>query len=446
MKSSPAGNKFFGRYGVTFALLAILALYGFTAHSRRERIATPASSGDQAAYMAYARQMYESNYAVIGQRNRMPIYPFLLSLIYQPGMDEEQFLQSAQAFNVNLSIVLLLILFVIFRRFFSALHALALVTATAFGVFLYRAPYAQTEVVFYFASFCAFLLLLQMLIAPRWWLAVAGGIMIGLAYLMKASILPTLVLWGAVFLAQSLWCFFNDRCGGASAFWKRIGFLVIVISAFTAVILPYIRTNKRVFGQYLYNESSTFVMWCDSWPEGKDFLDTYGPGGKWRTLPPDQIPSATKYWREHSIAQIVQRLVKGLVDLVGLKMQIIGYYKFVALLLLTAVVLWIRRRERGNEVLGRKSFATAFCFLFLMMYIVLYAWYGAIVKDSRFILSIFLPSALAISLFIDAMGRDRSIVIAGGRYSFMPLFSVILAGLALVDLVYNLVAGSVGQS
>jgi len=57
-----------------------------------------------------------------------------------------------------------------------------------------------------------------------------------------------------------------------------------------------------------------------------------------------------------------------------------------------------------------------------------------------------LPFVLAISLFIDAMGRDRSIVIAGGRYSFMPLFSVILAGLALVDLVYNLVAGSVGQS
>jgi len=390
--------------------------------------------------------MYESNYAVVGQRNRMPIYPFLLSLIYKPNMDEDQFLQRAQTFNVNLSIVLLLILFVIFRRFFSAPHALALVAATAFGVFLYRAPYAQTEVVFYFTSFCAFLLLLEMLIAPRWWLAITGGVMIGLAYLMKGSILPTLGLWSAVFLVQSLWWFFNDRSGGASGFWKRIGLLVIVLTAFTAVILPYIRTNKRVFGQYLYNESSTFVMWCDSWPEGKDFLETYGPEGKWRTLPPDQLPSATKYWREHSIAQIVQRLLKGFVELARLKMKAIGYYKYVALLLLTAVVLGIRHSGKANEVLGRKPFVTAFCFLFLTMYIVLYAWYGAIVKDSRFILSIFLPFVLAISLFIDAMGRDRSVVIVGGRYSFIPFFSVVFAGLALVDLVYNLVAGSVGQS
>src|SRR4051812_23121407 len=109
------GNRFLTQFGVYLALIAMLVIYGFEAHSRRERMSTPASVGDQGAYLAYAKAMYESGYAHIGQRNRMPIFPFLLSLIYRPGMTETEFLRQAQTFNVNLSIVLLFLLFFIFR-------------------------------------------------------------------------------------------------------------------------------------------------------------------------------------------------------------------------------------------------------------------------------------------------------------------------------------------
>lgn len=441
MKSLPAGNQPFRRYPVALALLAVLAIYGFTAHARRERIATPASSGDQGAYMAYARQMYETNYMAIGERNRMPIFPFLLSLVYRPGISEAEFLQRAQAFNVNLSIVFLLLLFFIFRRYFPAWRSLALVTATAFGVFLYRAPYAQTEVLFYFLSFAGFLVLLEMLVAPRWWLAGAGGVLIGLAYLSKASILPALGIWLAVFAAQSVW---ESWAGGPSrslSLWKRLGLVLIVLGAFTVVLLPYMRTNKQVFGHYLYNENSTFVMWCDSWPEGKEFLETYGPNGKWRSLPADQIPSASKYWREHSVGQIIHRLIKGLIDLAHLKVQVIGYYKYVVLFILAMGVLCLQRPQLIREVLGKKPFATAFCLFFLSAYIILYAWYGAIVKDTRFVLSIFLPFVLVASAFISQMGKDHVVLLAGRSYRLLPIFFGILAGLALVDVAYNAVGG-----
>ena len=46
-------------------------------------------------------------------------------------------------------------------------------------MFLYRAVNAQTEVLYYFVSFCAFVLLLRMLIAPRWWLAALSGATVG---------------------------------------------------------------------------------------------------------------------------------------------------------------------------------------------------------------------------------------------------------------------------
>jgi len=391
--------------------------------------------------MAYGRQMYETNYAVIGQRNRMPLFPFLLSLIYRPGTSETEFLERSQAFNVNLSIVLLLLLFCIFCRYFAAWCSLALITATAFGVFLYRAPYAQTEVLFYFLSFCGFLVLLEMLVAPRWWLAVAGGVFVALAYLSKASILPALGIWLVVFAGQSAWEAYSGRGDHKVSLWKRFGLILVVLATFTAVLLPYMRTNKQIFGRYLYNESSPFVMWCDSWPEGKEFLDTYGPNGKWRSLPVDQIPSASKYWREHSVGQIIHRLVKGLLDLAHLKVQVIGYYKYVVLFILTATILCLQRPQFIREVLGEKPFATAFCLFFLAAYIVLYAWYGAIVKDTRFVLSIFLPFVLAASAFINEMGKDCRVTVAGRPYRILPIFFGTLAGLAVIDIAYNAAGG-----
>src|SRR5436189_2325708 len=127
----PALAQFARKHVFSLIVLAILALYGCQAHARRQLMATPASLGDQGAYLGYAKQMYDSNYAVVGDRNRMPVFPFLLSLIYRPGEPEEEFLRRAQVLNVNLSIGLLLVLVLIFRKFFSPLYAVALLAATA---------------------------------------------------------------------------------------------------------------------------------------------------------------------------------------------------------------------------------------------------------------------------------------------------------------------------
>src|SRR5438874_644319 len=198
----PAVASFFRQRSVALLLLLVLVLYGMEAHARRRENALPATLGDQDAYLGYARHLYESNYTVVEDRNRMPVYPFLLSLIYRPGMTEAEFLVRAQTFTVNLSIVLLFLLFLILRRFFLPLQSVGLLAATGFGVFLYRAGKAQAELLFYFISFCAFVLLLQMFAKPRWWLALLAGAVIGLAHLTKASVVPALVLWVVAFGAQ----------------------------------------------------------------------------------------------------------------------------------------------------------------------------------------------------------------------------------------------------
>ena len=83
--------RFLGSRAVIVGVFAILALYGFEAYARNREHSTPAILGDQSAYLGYARHLYESNYTVTEDRNRMPVYPFLLSLIYRPGMSEDEF-------------------------------------------------------------------------------------------------------------------------------------------------------------------------------------------------------------------------------------------------------------------------------------------------------------------------------------------------------------------
>src|SRR6476661_1038260 len=110
-----AAVRFLGGRAVIVGLLSILVVYGVEAHARSHDRSTPATLGDQGAYLGYARHLYESNYTVTEDRNRMPVYPFLLSLIYRPGMTDTEFLVSAQQFTVTLSILLLALLFLVFQ-------------------------------------------------------------------------------------------------------------------------------------------------------------------------------------------------------------------------------------------------------------------------------------------------------------------------------------------
>ena len=411
-------------------VLAILAVYGLEAHARNRVQSSPATLGDQSAYLAYARHLYESNYTVTEDRNRMPVYPFLLSLIYRPGMSEEEFLLRAQAFTVNLSIVLLALLFPILRRFFPPLPALGLLAATAFGLFIYRAGKAQVELLFYFISFCAFVLLLQLFVRPRWWLATLAGATTGLAHLTKASVLPALGIWAFVFGAGIIW-------SGSANRWRRLAVLGLVLGSFLVVVFPYIQTSKRIYGSYFYNVNSTFVIWCDSSTEGYEFLKAHGDKTQWREVPPDERPSLRKYWREHTVAQIARRLWKGSFDLMTHNARAIGYYKFVIALVVAGLTVCLRQRRAARGVFAQNPFAAIFCLLFFAGYFALYAWYDQITTDIRFVLSMFLPCVFAASLFVVRAGRDRIFFLGRRELSFEQLFGALFLALAMIDVSYN---------
>jgi len=345
-------------------------------------------------------------------------------------MTDDEFLARAQSFTANLSIVLLLALFFIFLRFFPPLHAIALLAATAFGIFMYRAGKAQVELLYYFVSFWAFVLLLQMFGKPRWWLALLAGAVTGVAYLTKASVLPGLLIWAGVFAAQIVWSFRANP-------WRRLGLLVLVLGSFLAVVFPYIQTSKRIYDSWFYNVNSTFVMWCDSSTEAYDFLSAHGNKDDWRKVPPEQRPSFQKYWREHSVRQMAQRVLSGARDLTTKNLKAIGHYKFVLALGIAGLILGARHRREALALLARNPFGAIFSLLFVAGYFFLFAWYAAITNDARFVLSLFLPVIFLASIFVLRVGRDRTVSLTGRAIPFEHFFASLFLCLAMIDVVYN---------
>ena len=373
----------------------------------------PPMRGDQAAYLEYAKQMRISGYAFEGDRNRMPLYPFLLSLIYRDGMDDAQFLEKARTFNINLTIVLLLGLFLIFRKFFPPSYSVALLATAAFGLYIYRARVVHVEPLFYFIGFAMFLLLVRMLVAPGFVLAIAAGVVSGLAYLTKASALAALPIWIVIFLAQSLFIARGNAQFSMRDFARRLAIGGVLVASFLLSVFPYIATNKQRYGEFFYNVNSAHYMWCDSWPEALSYSEELrSPEARKASLA--ELPSAQKYWRTHSLEQATGRLLRGLGSLTKRSAKVVGYYKFVALLGLTAAFWPFENRKRFSELLTRRRAAAVFCLMYFGGYVLLYAWYGAVVTDSRFVLTLFLPFVFSASILVHrACARSKRLPVAG---------------------------------
>jgi hypothetical protein len=417
--------------------LAALLLYCTGALVHLHHVNVDARRTDQSAYLDYARNMAQSHYAYVGRRNRMPVYPFLLSLVYTRGLDADAFFIRAKYLNIALSIAVLCAVWAMLRRWLPPLEADTLTLVTAFSVFVYKAAYAQAELLFEGLYFASFLLLLACLRRPRPWLALSGGAATGLAYLTKASVPPMLALWitwNALAAAVELRVGWQARAGGAgfrSAWRQRAGAGVLVVAAFLATISPYAYTSKRLYGSWFYNVNSTYYMWLDSWEDALA-LGANGDHVQWSAMAPEDRPGPLKYLREHSVASIARRVDWGLVDVI---VRALPYYLF--LLPYLALCLWIASRWPSVTrwvLIGEGRWAvTGFVVSCGTAYLLLLGFYAPITAGARLALSQYLP--LMFSLFyLSSRPEWRSRVVARLRGRDVQTWQVHWAVLALLSL------------
>lgn len=356
-------------------------LWGAVTHTRA--LNTDRTKFDQSAYQNYAIHLaMDSHY--IGDRNRMPVYPFIQSLFYERGMDEALFFQRGQLVNIGVSVLVLTGIGLVFFWQLALPLATILFLATAFTVFVFKAGYVQAEILFYGLFFIAYLLMLWMLLRPSWWQAGLLGICIGVSHLTKASLQPATLMFVVALIFRGILIHRGWR-----AVLQHLGWGALTLAACAAVLFPYLQTSKRVFGRYFYNVNSTFYFWCDSWEEAKQGTKAHGDRVGWPDMPPDQIPSPRKYFREHTPRNIVGRIVRGLqISWRNHTRSGYGYAKYALVYGVCALVATVMSWRRLNSL---EQLALWFSLTLWGGYVVLYAWYVPIAQGQRFMLALWLP-------------------------------------------------------
>lgn len=417
--------------------LAVMYVAGATEHA--QRINTSKARGDQSGYLWDAQNMYSNWHGtnppiLIGERNRMPLYAAFLAAFWSPTSSNDEFFANAKRWNIYLSVGLLAVLAIVFAYYLPPLPATNLILVVGFGYFIFKAGYAQSELLFYFLWFLMFLLFLELItrqasVTITVVRAVAAGVLAALAHLTKASALPLV----AIFLVVCVVDAFCQMRVDARAGRLKLATALIVGAAFLLVLSPYIRTNKRVFGHYFYNVNTTFYMWYDDWPQASIGTIKHGDGVGWPAMPADELPSAARYWREHNVSQIVARVSGGFLDILDRSYNTYWYFKYVVLYLACVLALAVRARKELTAVIRRHVAAALFLLLYAAVYLLGIAFYAPVsgTGTTRFLIAHLTPLFFVLSSLLAASAlRTTEWCVAGTRVTLQHFHLLVFVSLA----------------
>lgn len=390
--------KVTAQIGVMFVFILLSLLYYDVTiqHSKTLNYAT--NFTDQAEYLLFAKNARILNFNYTGDHNRMPGYPFLQALFYRSGMSDAEFFEQGKQINILLSLILLVCMFLIFLRYLSKFESWLLILIIAFSLYIFKAPYFQAEILYYFLSFLAYLLMLKILIRPNIWLAITTGIIMGLAHLTKASILPGLIIFAFVFVTKETVSVIQEKKLNkldTQRFRKTLisfSYLLVVFIFFITTIFPYLQAMKIRFGHYFYNVNLTFYIWYDDLSQIYEGEAENHFAEKWPShLPEDEIPGPRKYFREHSLLQIADRFWLGMEEqLNNIKSQFsVTNYHLSFLMIL--ILVFLANVKNGLKLTRRYPYIIGFPILYFSSYIMAFAWYSPVAPERRFIYMLYIP-------------------------------------------------------
>ena len=427
---------------LTIFLLILLSSVYFrltTLHAQTQNLGL--ENGDQGAFLEFTQNVYESNFHFMGDRNQMPLYAYLQALFFDP-QSGNAFLR-AKYVNIYLSVVLLILTFGVLLKYRGRKNATFFVLVIAFSLFIFRAGYSQAELLFYFLIFISFLLMGLMLTRPSKKLGILTGIVAGLAQLTKASMLPGLgvfVFFYGINLCVYLFKALRNPVERSTLLRQvrtQVLSLLLVLICFIGMIYPYIHQSKQIYGQYLYNVNSTFYIWYDSWDEALQGTIAHGDRLGWPDMSPDEIPSFSKYLREHTPAQIMARFQRGATKVISNLIVPYGQFNYLLILLIGLLVTGILWWKISWALIRENAIIILFVIAFLGAYLTLYAWYRPISGGYRFTYSLYMIAFFAFSLALERLcNAIGAFHVFDLPIDVFRLFEIALLILLLIDLVF----------
>lgn len=356
---------------------------------------------DQRVYMNYAMGMRESDYQMFVTRMRMPMFMWVLSLAAdgtpRSAMDKDALEQSyitffpvARAFNIGLSALLLVAMFFALRPYLGNWFGVAFVLAAAFQLFILKSPYVQPEVLQTTIITVAVAWIVRALANPTWWNALVAGLLLCFWHMTKANALVAVGLMGAVMGLKLL--FVDNK--------ERLRILIagpVVLLGYMAPMSPYLYMSWKTFGDPFYNVQSKFYMWAEDVHGKHDLqdsgldrnLDKVDADRDGRIDHPEQLPSAGKYWREHSWKEIKQRARRGVEMMFDNAFEEYTPLHWLQIVW-GGILVWAaaRRWEATVEALRRWKFEMLYVALLMTVFVYLFGWFTPLKVGPRLLNSI----------------------------------------------------------
>ncbi len=382
---------------------------------QKEHLNLSATAGGQMPYLVYARRVAtEGLFGHFGDRNRMPLVPIVASLFYDA--DWNLFVGRASWVAIAVSLSLLGSMALIAYRNLTPLLATAFLLIVAVAVFAPQASFLQADVPYYAFFFCSWWAMLRLLQRPGLALASGAGLILGLTYLTKASVLLAIPIWLGMMILRAIICArrktnestpsdtsptLDQVAHGNSVRW--IGAGCVTLAVFLASVSPYLKNNHEHFGRFFYNVNTTFFVWCDSWTQAQRFAEKYEIDQHFPAAPPETIPGPASYWRTHTSRQIVSRLTYGLRTLGALAWESASL-KYLLFLVVCAVVVTSLNPSLAMSVAQRYKWPIAWSALLFLAYVLAYAWYVVVAYGDRFVLSLVAPMLFGLCVYLNRIG------------------------------------------
>ena len=396
-----------------FVILAAIYYGGADIYARVKN--TDVTSSDQKSFLDFALEVKKSDFTYLGTRARYPLYPYLQALFIDLEADSQLLFEQGKQLNIVLSLVLLAATYFFAKRYLPKMTAYLFTLIIMFSFFLFKSPHYQVETLFYFMAFIGFVLLVRMIESPSIPLAIGTGIFLGLIHLTKASINPAIFAFSTMYLLKLLTS--DDFKQALRGVWTKqllmkSACLLILLAVFFSSISFFLVDTKRIYGSYFY-DVNYLIFWTDGWFDARDTVMAAGAREHYPDLPPEEIPGPQKYFREHTIADAVERIRSGYQDEWMYITNPYGRYSYLLIYTCTLLVLSLAALPAAGKIIKDHLFTFLFGAAYFGGFSFLYAWWSYVNggwHGARFTYSLYLPFFFSIMLFLHILERQHPVI------------------------------------
>jgi len=359
---------------------------------------SPINKYDENAYLAHAETILISeNYWYLGDRNRMPLFNYFLSIFYNLEASEIENYYNLKYANLGLTSFLAFLFFIKleskFKNKFIFLNLSFLILIIPIFALIHQ---LLVESIF-FISFSLLLVYFEQLNdSPNIKNSIKLGIVGTMVYFLKYT---GLTVFLAISLFSIVFGFLNKRNYLKNYF---IAFITFFILASPYLIENYTKFNKHIF----YNVNSEFYIWADSWDEIVEGVRANNDRIGWPTMDESELPSLNKYISEHTISDVYERFLFGFksigVDYFSLNK--LGSHISFASIAIILLILYFARKDKAFSHL-KPTYLDIITILTVGFILVSTAFYSYISTGFRYHLPIAIPLFLIIFLKLDKINE-----------------------------------------